>query len=245
MLSEADHQKIAAAVGAAEARTTGEIVCILTREVSNYREVPLAWAIAVALIAPPLALLAGLPAEALTPWARDWSAGAAPAVTLTRALEAYGLLQVVLFALVAGVASIPQVRRALTPAPLKRHRVHRAALQQFLATGLHLSTGRTGVVIFASQHDRRVELLADDAIPRGRGRDHLERRHRRGAGRHEARPAGGGLYPRCGALRRGACHALPESGTAREHHQRPPAGDLSPSFLPSEGRGKGRFSSAS
>ena len=164
MLSEADHQKIAAAVGAAEARTTGEIVCILAREVSNYREVPLALAAAVALLGPPLVLLAGVPAEALTPWARDWSAGAAPAVTLTRALEAYGLLQVVLFALVAGVASIPAVRRLLTPAPLKRHRVHRAALQQFLATGLHLEAGRTGVVIFASQHDRRVELLADDAI---------------------------------------------------------------------------------
>jgi putative membrane protein len=47
---------------------------------------------------------------------------------------------------------------------LKRHRVHRAALQQFLATGLHANPSRTGVVIFASQRDRRVELLADDAI---------------------------------------------------------------------------------
>ncbi len=164
MLSETDHERIASAVGAAEARTTGEIVCILAREVSNYREVPLALAAAVALLGPPLVLLAGAPAEALTPWAREWSAGAAPAVTLTRALEAYGLLQVILFALVAGLTSIPAVRRVLTPAPLKRHRVHKAALQQFLATGLHLSAGRTGVVIFASQHDRRVELLADDAI---------------------------------------------------------------------------------
>ena len=164
MLSEADHQKIASAVGAAEARTTGEIVCILAREVSNYREVPLSVAAAVALIGPPLALLAGVQVEALTPWARDWSAGGAPGVTLIRALEAYGLLQVVLFAVTAALASIPAVRRVLTPAPLKRHRVHRAALQQFLATGLHLSAGRTGVVIFASQHDRRVELLADDAI---------------------------------------------------------------------------------
>ena len=164
MLSEADHQRVAAAVAAAEARTTGEIVCILAREVSNYREVPLAFAAAVALIGPPLALLLGLPPQALTPWASDWSAAAGPGLSLVRALEAYGLLQVVLFAVVAGLASIPAVRRGLTPAPLKRHRVHRAALQQFLATGLHASPDRTGVVIFASQHDRRVELLADDAI---------------------------------------------------------------------------------
>ncbi len=162
MLSEADHARIAAAVADAEARTSGEIVCILAREVSNYREVPLAFAAAVALIAPPLLLLAGVPAPAMIPWARDWSTGAG--LSLSRAVEAYSLLQVIAFAVVAVLASIPAVRRVLTPSPLRRHRVHRAALQQFLATGLHASEGRTGVVIFASQADRRVELLADDAI---------------------------------------------------------------------------------
>ena len=164
MLSEADHARIASAVSAAEAGTTGEIVCILAREVSTYREVPLAWAAAAALLLPPVALLGGLKPEALTPWARDWSIGAGAALSPARLLEAYGLLQVALFAIVAGLVSIPLVRRLLTPASLKRRRVHRAALQQFLATGLHVSEGRTGVVIFAAQEDRRVELLADDAI---------------------------------------------------------------------------------
>ena len=80
------------------------------------------------------------------------------------AIEGYGLLQVLVFAVVAAVVAWPPMRRAVTPPTLKRHRVHRAALQQFLATGLHAHPGRTGVVIFASQKDRRVELLADDAI---------------------------------------------------------------------------------
>ena len=169
MLSPPDHQRVAAAVTAAEAGTTGEIVCILSQEVSHYREVPLACAAAVALVAPPLALLAGLPPEALfswtlTPGARDWTSGAGSGLSLAQVLEAFGLMQVLLFAGVAALTSIPPVRRFLTPAPLKRHRVHRAALQQFLATGLHASPSRTGVVIFAAQHDRRVELLADDAI---------------------------------------------------------------------------------
>ena len=164
MLSEADHARIASAVSAAEAGTTGEIVCILAREVSTYREVPLAWAAAAALLLPPLALLCGLRPEALTPWARDWTTATGPGLPPARLLEAYGLLQVVLFAVVAGLVSVPLVRRWLTPTSLKRRRVHRAALQQFLATGLHASEGRTGVVIFAAQEDRRVELLADDAI---------------------------------------------------------------------------------
>jgi putative membrane protein len=164
MLSEADHLRIAEAVAAAEARTEGEIVCILAREVSTYREVPLGWAAAAALLLPPLLLLAGLRPEALLPWARDWTAAAGPGLSPTRLIEAYGLLQVVLFALTAALVSAPPVRRVLTPPGLKRRRVHRAALQQFLGTGLHVSEGRTGVVIFASEHDRRVELLADDAI---------------------------------------------------------------------------------
>jgi len=166
MLSEADHQRIAAAVGAAEARTTGEIVCIMAGEVSNYREVPLAWAAALALLAPLAALMLGVDPAVLTPWRHDWTVSHASALgsALTPTLEAFVVAQAVLFAVVAGLVSIPQVRRVLTPTPLKQHRVHRAALQQFLATGLHVAAGRTGVVIFASRHDRRVELLADDAI---------------------------------------------------------------------------------
>jgi putative membrane protein len=173
MLSEADHRKIEMAVQAAEARTSGEIVCILSHEVSNYRETPLAWAAAASLLLPPLALLAGWRPggllDALTGGSLaggEWTAGQVGAVDtlLAHSLESYAIVQVILFAIVAAIVAIPPVRRLLTPTPLKRHRVHRAAMQQFLATGLHVSAERTGVVIFASEADRRVELLADDAI---------------------------------------------------------------------------------
>jgi putative membrane protein len=166
MLSEADHRKIEAAVQAAEARTTGEIVCILSHEVSNYRETPLAWAAAASLLLPPLALVAGWRPGAFFGAAEDWTVSQVGAVDtlVAHALESYALVQVILFAVTAALVAIPPVRRRLTPTSLKRHRVHRAAMQQFLATGLHASADRTGVVIFASQADRRVELLADDAI---------------------------------------------------------------------------------
>jgi putative membrane protein len=166
MLSEADHRKIEAAVQAAEARTSGEIVCILSHEVSSYRETPLAWAAAAALLLPPLARLAGWRPGGLLGLATDWTASQVGAVDtlIAHSLDSYAVVQVLLFAITAAIVTIPPVRRRLTPTPLKRHRVHRAAMQQFLATGLHASADRTGVVIFASQADRRVELLADDAI---------------------------------------------------------------------------------
>ncbi len=56
------------------------------------------------------------------------------------------------------------MRRILTPEPLRSARVRTAADQQFLATGLAANAYRTGVVIFTSIHDRRVEIIADKAI---------------------------------------------------------------------------------
>jgi putative membrane protein len=56
------------------------------------------------------------------------------------------------------------VRRVLTPASLKKSRVHKAAWAQFSATGLQTTDGHTGVVIFASLDDRIVEILADEGI---------------------------------------------------------------------------------
>jgi putative membrane protein len=166
MLSSTDHRKIDQAVRAAEARTSGEIVCVLADEVSNYREVPLAIAAAFALLVPLVALMLGHHPWIGWPGSSDWVGGQTDAINagINGALQGYGLFQVVLFALVAGVVAWPPLRRILTPGTLKQHRVHRAAMQQFLATGLHANSGRTGVVIFAAQKDRRVELLADDAI---------------------------------------------------------------------------------
>ena len=44
MLTENDHKRIADAITLAESKTSGEIFCVLTHQVSRYREVPLAWA---------------------------------------------------------------------------------------------------------------------------------------------------------------------------------------------------------
>lgn len=162
ILSEADHRRIAEAVGLAEAKTTGEIVCIVTREVSEYRETPLAWAAAAALILPALAVFLGFDPTVLRLQA-EWTTGVrAPGLSETVAF--YAAIQGVVFLAVLLLVWIPAVRRVLTPGTLKAHRVHKAAMTQFLATGLTMAADRTGVVIFASLGDRKVEVLADKAI---------------------------------------------------------------------------------
>src|SRR6266700_2967299 len=52
MISQADKERIADAIRAAEAKTSGEIFCVIARHASDYRLVPLAWAAAIALVVP-------------------------------------------------------------------------------------------------------------------------------------------------------------------------------------------------
>jgi putative membrane protein len=164
-LSQADHERVRAAVDAAEARTSGEIVCVLARECSEYWEVPLVWAIGVALIVPAVAFLLGLRPDAIAlgdGWTAAHAAAVEPAVGL--ALITYAVLQLVLFVVTAMLASIPPVRRLLTPGPLKRERVHRRAFEQFAARAYHLTPGETGVLVFASLAERQAVVLADRGV---------------------------------------------------------------------------------
>jgi putative membrane protein len=162
MLSRADHQKISAAIEGIEKRTSGDIYCIVAHEASNYREVPLAWASIVAFVIPVLVLGAGTKIFPLLKSLEGWSA--IPARDLSHWMLVWVLLQALLFALVGLAASIPVVRRFLTPHFLKRHRVGALARQHFISTGLHLESHQPHVVIFVSLAERIVEVLADPAI---------------------------------------------------------------------------------
>jgi putative membrane protein len=171
MLTDADHKQIADAIHAVEQKTAGDVYCIVAHESSQYREVPLAWAAIVALIVPPLALLVGLTpgffAHPLSSWSVASIAGQSR--ELSYALSFYALAQGVLFAVVALVVSIPAVRRVVTPGFLKRHRVAQLARQHFVSSGLHLGPNQPHVLIYLSLMERRVEILAEEAVHRVAG----------------------------------------------------------------------------
>jgi putative membrane protein len=166
-MTSTDQDRIAAAVAKAEATTAGEIYCVLAPRVSDYREVPLAWAAVLALALPALALLFGFRPDALMMvFGGGWRIGhiAAMEETILTALAVYIVLQAVVFVLTWAIVSIPPVRRAMTPSGLKAERVRRAALDQFLSHGLQLTRERTGVLIFASLAEHRAEVIADEGI---------------------------------------------------------------------------------
>lgn len=165
-VTEQDRERIVQAIAAAEARTSGEIFCVLAREVSSYRDVSLAWAAAAALILPIGLIPFGFEASWLPGFSDGWKSAhlAAHGVGVGHAVTAYAIIQSAVFLLVFLVTSIPVVRRLATPRVLRRARVRKAAMEQFLAHGIHVTAERTGVLIFAALGEHHVEVVADEGI---------------------------------------------------------------------------------
>lgn len=141
--NEADHAAIAAAVARAESSTSGEIVVVLARASDDHLFVTLAWAAMLALLAPlPLDLVGGVDLVA-----------------------AHGL-QLLVFSVAAPLLRLPCLRRLTVPKSMQRAATARQARAQFLDQGLHRTRDRAGVLIYVSEVEHAVEILADDGIAR-------------------------------------------------------------------------------
>jgi putative membrane protein len=143
MSLEADIDRVTAAIRAAEARTAGEIFCVVAHASSTYQMVPIAWAAVLGLLVPlPLIYLTSLPAGMIY------------------------MLQLAAFVVAVIVLSIPVIRYRVVPKQAMHRRAHAEAMRQFLAHGLHLTENRTGVLIFASLAEHYAEIVADTGINR-------------------------------------------------------------------------------
>jgi len=140
-VSEQDRSRIAAAIRAAEAKTSGEIVCVLARTSTDATALPV--------------LLAALVALAL-----PWLLVALTDMSVHRIL----VLQIAVFVLLAVLMCLPRVRVALLPRAARRHVAHRAAMEQFTIRGMARKKERTGILIFVSLAERYARIIADEGI---------------------------------------------------------------------------------
>lgn len=140
-ITKEDHDAVAAAIRAAEERSSGQLVCVLSHSSSSYAHVPILWASALTLLLPwPLIYLT------------DWS------------VQRIFVLQLALF-LVAGIAlSWMPLRLALVPRSLRQARAHRAAIEQFFLRHISHTQNRSGVLIFVSLAERYARIIADEGI---------------------------------------------------------------------------------
>jgi putative membrane protein len=147
VLTAQDHERITAAIRAAEAGTSGEIVCVVARASDSYFFPAATFATAGILVAG-----LGVALAAHVWWV------ALPTIDFAAAQ----LLAVALAWLL--LAAFPAARLRFVPLGLRYRRAHDNALKQFLARNVHRTEARTGVLIFVSLAERYAEIRADSGI---------------------------------------------------------------------------------
>jgi putative membrane protein len=160
-LSEAEHDAVSAAVSAAEANTSGEIVTVVTDRSDGYTDVALVWAAIVAFTA--IAVLTafpnfylGLVDQVLGKWNAEWT---------PRGIFGLALFVGILKFLGMWLIQLWQpLKFFLIPGPIKSHRTNARAVQIFKVGTDRRTTGRTGILIYLSMRERRAEIVADEAI---------------------------------------------------------------------------------
>ena len=141
-LSESEKQRLRAAIRVAEAKTHGEIVTVIARASGNYFYYPTLWAAILAILSP--VVLLALP----------WSLGPLGIVEL----------QLLVFVLLAIGLRWAPIKMRLVPREQQQLYCRRRAHEQFLVQGLHHTRERSGVLLYVSLAEHRVELLADAGI---------------------------------------------------------------------------------
>src|SRR5215813_8916476 len=140
-ISAQDRKRISAAIHAVEAKTSGEIVCVLAQASSDATALPILIAALVALAAP-------------------WLMVAVTAMPVNRIL----LVQILVFFALAVVLCLPRIRIALVPRAARRAIAYRVAMEQFMIRGVGRKQDRTGILIFVSLAERYARIIADQGI---------------------------------------------------------------------------------
>lgn len=140
--TEGEKTRIHEAVVAAEAKTAGEIVPIVVTSSARYTEIELLGLV--------VGLFAGILIEWL--WSDPWGSRYLHLAPVLGALAGFFL------------ARLPAIKRMLASRNRSAEAVHTLALASFSEYGLHYTRDHTGILIFVSLLEHRVEVLADRGI---------------------------------------------------------------------------------
>lgn len=157
MISDENLDKIGQQIKYVEAKTSGEIVCVLAKQSDSYRYIPALWAALLALSVPLVFML--IDYLGLNVKFYDGSY----AVEQTAFYRVY-FVQLLVFLIVFLVGQWRLVKFALIPKYIKLRRAKRLAAEAFMAQEISLTDDRTGVLLFISMAEHYVEVMADHGI---------------------------------------------------------------------------------
>ncbi|MEP7452482.1 TPM domain-containing protein [Phyllobacterium sp. SB3] len=147
LITDIDHKRIAEAIRLAESRTSGEIYAVVARRSDSYFFVA-GFAVACGI------LLAAVMVALAAHW--YWFVISLP--TFGLAILAAFLTAVLVLWFVPGITML------LVPRRIRYRRAHQNAVQQFLARNVHLTSERTGILLFVSLAEQYAEVIADAGI---------------------------------------------------------------------------------
>jgi len=142
LLTATEQQQVAAVIAQVERNTDAELVTVLARRADRYTYIALLYAAAIALLTPGIIALLPL-------WLGAWEILFA---------------QWLVFIIFALLLQWPPLLARLIPRSVKRWRAANLARRQFLEQNLHHTRGETGVLIFVSEIEHYVEIIADRGI---------------------------------------------------------------------------------
>ena len=156
-LKEEDKKKISEAVQKVESKTSGEIVTAFIKESYDYAIYELIFAVIVSIVY--FAIILFFVSQIHT-WLQGmfWDYSSAHLVAF------YGFSTFLIGTIIYFLSNIAAIDRFIVPNKIMQKKVHERSLLHFMDSGVSYTRDRTGILIFISLLERRVELLADSGI---------------------------------------------------------------------------------
>lgn len=153
MILDKKLEEIAQHIKAAEAKTSGEIVCVVARKSDAYRYIPILWAALVSLAVPLVFIILRMFDDVAGSYAVEMSG-----------IETVYFVQLSVFLAAFLLSQWGVIKYKLIPKKVKLQRAKRVAAEAFMHQEIHLTDDRTGVLLFISLAERYVEVIADHGI---------------------------------------------------------------------------------
>lgn len=142
LLTESELEKVSTAIQAVEQKTDAELVTVLAERADNYSYIPTLWAAMLALLSP--SVVSFLPF-----WVE---------------MGDLMLIQLGVFIVLATLLRWPPILARIIPRQVKTWRASNLARRQFLENNLHHTEAEVGVLIFVSEIEHYVEIIADRGV---------------------------------------------------------------------------------
>ena len=142
LLTESELEKVSAAIHEVEQKTDAELVTVLAARADNYSYIPTMWAAMLALLSPSLVTV-------LPFWVE---------------MNEIMLIQLGVFIVLAILLRWQPILVRIIPNQVKTWRASNLARRQFLENNLHHTRSEVGVLIFVSEIEHYVEIIADRGV---------------------------------------------------------------------------------